>query len=149
MWTHTLQLMFRNSMADVTRLASRKAPRMSERSLLVQRLSDQADICIEDGVRLAQLAIVVDRQVVHQAPAALQAFQERAVTTEEVLRRTAAALSELEQSLSAAAQSAQGVQEVYKAVCGDASTAGCASLNSLPLRRALTSSRRSRSPHRR
>ena len=96
---------------------------MSERSLLVQRLSDQADICIEDGVRLAQLAIVVDRQV-HQGPAALQAFQERVVTTEEVLRRTAAALSELEQSLSAAAQSAQGVQEVYKAVCGDASTAG-------------------------
>jgi hypothetical protein len=94
---------------------------MSERSLLVQRLSDQADICIEDGVRLAQLAIV--RQV-HQGPAALQAFQERVVTTEEVLRRTAAALSELEQSLSAAAQSAQGVQEVYKAVCGDASTAG-------------------------
>ena len=37
--------------------------RMSERSLLVQRLSDQADVCVDDCVRLAQLAIVVDRQV--------------------------------------------------------------------------------------
>lgn len=82
--------------------------------------------------------------MVHQAPAALQAFEERLVATQEVrrherrapsieltslaaqvLRRTSAALSELEQSLSAASLSAaQGVQEVYTAVCGEAPTAG-------------------------
>ena len=88
-------------------------------SLLVQHLSSQSSVCVADCARLARL-VCDSREAVQALPRALGARQTSITGTAELLHLTSPALSELEQSLKAALQSAQLLTDIQQSVCAPA-----------------------------
>jgi alkanesulfonate monooxygenase SsuD/methylene tetrahydromethanopterin reductase-like flavin-dependent oxidoreductase (luciferase family) len=91
----------------------------SERSL-VQHLKDHSQLCIGDAARLARVACSGGGEVLVGAPRELAERAERAEATADVLHLLPPVLSDLEDSLESALQSARLLHALHAGICAAA-----------------------------
>jgi hypothetical protein len=93
----------------------------AERSL-VQHLKDHSPLCVSDAARLARVACSGGGEVLAGAPLELVQRAARAEATADVLHLVPPLLSELEDSLESALQSARLLHALHAGICAKAPT---------------------------